>query len=77
MKALTNWITRKNGFRLFGRTFALGLISLATAIAALASEWVLISPFLPDWLLPWVSGAIGIALLLVKLHEQQQAKRDA
>ena len=77
MSAFINWITRKNGFRLFGRTFVLGLISLATAIAALAGEWALISPFLPDWLLPWVSGAIGIALILVKLHEQQQEKRNA
>ena len=77
MSAFINWITRKNGFRLFGRTFVLGLISLATAIAGLAGEWPLISPFLPDWLLPWVSGAVGIALILVKLHEQQQEKRNA
>ena len=77
MIGFTNWITRKNGFRLFGRTFALGLISLATAIAALAGEWALISPFLPDQLLPWVSATIGIALILVKLHEQQQEKRKA
>jgi hypothetical protein len=77
MSAFINWITRKNGFRLFGRTFVLGLISLATAIAGLGDNWDLISRFLPDQLLPWVSGAIGIALILVKLHEQQQEKRKA
>lgn len=77
MSAFINWITRKNGFRLFGRTFVLGLISLATAIAALAGEWELLSTLLPERLLPWVSGAIGIALILVKLHEQQQEKRNA